>query len=196
MLLLDEPLSNLDAHLRNEMRDLIFNLQRQLGITTIVVTHDQEEAVILADQIALLFNGILQQFGEPSDFYERPLTVPVARFFGQANFIPGHQWGAQVETSIGAFVTAQSNLPDGSVILAIRPEHIQLGDSANENQCCGHVVNCVYAGTHTRFTVQTSDTTLPPLHIIAHDTRHHLYAIGDPVTLTLPANKIWLLPPE
>ncbi len=129
VLLLDEPLSNLDAHLRIEMRDLIFSLQRQLGITTIVVTHDQEEAVILADRVALIFDGKLQQVGEPADFYERPLTEPIARFFGSVNFIPGVKHGSCVQTSLGTFPWAGADdVPDGPVKLTIRPESVLLSD--------------------------------------------------------------------
>ena len=74
VLLLDEPLSNLDAHLRDEMRELILTIQKELNVTTIFVTHDQEEAVLLADQIALIFEGVLQQYASPGEFYQRPIS--------------------------------------------------------------------------------------------------------------------------
>ena len=89
VLLLDEPLSNLDAHLRFEMRDLIRNLQQSMGITTIFVTHDQEEAVVLADQVALILDGRLKQYDKPDVFYKRPIDVLTAQFFGGQNFIKG-----------------------------------------------------------------------------------------------------------
>ncbi|MBL8045364.1 MAG: ABC transporter ATP-binding protein, partial [Anaerolineales bacterium] len=103
VLLLDEPLSNLDAYLRDEMRELILMLQRERGITTVVVTHDQEEAVILADRIALLFHGELQQFAAPRAFYERPTNERVARFFGGTNFLHGTQTGTIITTPHGVF---------------------------------------------------------------------------------------------
>ncbi|MCA9961824.1 MAG: ABC transporter ATP-binding protein, partial [Anaerolineales bacterium] len=193
VLLLDEPLSNLDAHLRYEMRELIFNLQRQLDITTIFVTHDQEEAVILADQIALLFDGQLQQVGEPQDFYERPSSAAIARFFGGVNFIPGHQWGAQVETTLGVFVPACTHLPDGPVLLTIRPENVQLCAGEEDNVVNGRILSHVYAGTHTRFKVATDDPALPPLEIIAPATANKQFAEGTAVTLYFPPDKIWLL---
>jgi len=89
ILLLDEPLSQLDANLRIEMRDLIRQIQAELGITSIFVTHDQEEAVMLADRIALMLQGRIQQDGLPQSFYEQPATQGVARFFGTKNFVPG-----------------------------------------------------------------------------------------------------------
>src|SRR6185503_4375978 len=82
VLLLDEPLSQLDANLRIEMRDLIRQIQAELGITTVFVTHDQEEAVMLADRIALMLAGRIVQDGLPRVFYEQPATATVARFFG------------------------------------------------------------------------------------------------------------------
>lgn len=195
VLLLDEPLSNLDAHLRYEMRELIFNLQRQFDITTIFVTHDQEEAVILADQIALLFQGQLQQVGEPQEFYERPDTAAIARFFGGVNFIPGHKWGAQVETTLGVFVPEENKQPDGPVLLTIRPENVQLGvDGEEDNVVHGRILSHVYAGTHTRFKVATVDPSLPPLEIITPAAALKQFSDGCSVTFCFPADKIWVMP--
>jgi ABC-type Fe3+/spermidine/putrescine transport system ATPase subunit len=197
VLLLDEPLSNLDAHLRQEMRDLIFELQRRFDITTVVVTHDQEEAVILADYIALIFDGRLQQLGEPSDFYERPLTMPIARFFGGVNFIPGHKRGEQVDTPAGQFQAPCQPPPDGPVILTIRPENIVLSSplpySDAANRINGRILNHIYAGTHTRFRVQTAIPDLPPLELLADAAAQRQYQDGDTVTLYFPPDKIWLL---
>ena len=197
VLLLDEPLSNLDAHLRQEMRDLIFELQRRFDITTVVVTHDQEEAVILADYIALIFDGRLQQLGEPSDFYERPLTMPIARFFGGVNFIPGHKRGEQVDTPAGQFQAPCQPPPDGPVILTIRPENIVLSPpltlSGAANRINGRILNHIYAGTHTRFRVQTAIPDLPPLELLADAAAQRQYQDGDTVTLYFPPDKIWLL---
>jgi len=88
VLLLDEPFSALDAALRIEMRELVFGLQRELGVTTLFVTHDQEEAVVLADRIALVLDGRLQ-YASATDFYDAPASLPVARFFGVADLLPG-----------------------------------------------------------------------------------------------------------
>ena len=150
VLLLDEPLSNLDAHLRDEMRELILGIQRQLGITTIIVTHDQEEAVILANQIAMIFEGELQQFGSPIDFYERPLSERVARFFGGVNFLSGEKIENEVITALGVFQTNSCPQDNGSVLLTIRPENVEILDQLAPNSFPAHVLSRMYVGTHTR----------------------------------------------
>jgi ABC-type Fe3+/spermidine/putrescine transport system ATPase subunit len=197
VLLLDEPLSNLDAYLRHEMRELILSLQRQLGITTLVVTHDQEEAVILADTIALLFGGVLQQVGAPADFYERPLTEPIARFFGNANLVPGHKQGGWFHTSVGQLPLPPAPWPDGPAQLTIRPENIQLCPQPQEGWLPGRIVRHVYVGTHTRFKVAaTADPALPPLEVVAEAASQGQFREGDPVYLHFPPAKIWLIYPE
>ncbi|MCL4267726.1 MAG: ABC transporter ATP-binding protein [Anaerolineae bacterium] len=196
VLLLDEPLSNLDAHLRLEMRDLILGLQRQMEITTIVVTHDQEEAVILADHIALIFEGVLQQVGEPGDFYERPSSLPIARFFGGVNFIPGVKNGLRVQTNLGAFhICDTEGMPDGPAILTIRPENVEVHHGPHDENCVpGRIVSHIYAGTHTRFKIATADPALPPLEVITDAASQRLYEDGAAVQVQLPPAKIWLLP--
>ena len=101
ILLLDEPLSNLDAHLRDEMRDLIVTIQQKLKVTTIFVTHDQEEAVLLADKIALIFDGELQNFTSPKNYYEKPKNIKAAKFFGGVNFINAKKHNDNLSTNIG-----------------------------------------------------------------------------------------------
>lgn len=187
VLLLDEPLSNLDAFLRDEMRELILLLQRERGITTVVVTHDQQEAVILADKIALLFHGELQQFAEPRAFYERPANERVARFFGGTNFLRGTQTGATITTPHGIF-RAPASAHTGPVTLTIRPEAIQLVSEAHqENIVRAQVVECVYVGTHTRLKCQAGDLLL---EVVTHETA---VPAGENVTLYLPPEKLWAL---
>ena len=93
LLLLDEPLSSLEPALRAEMRDTITHLQREIGITTVLVTHDQLEAVAMADRIALMIDGRIRQVGSPLEFFERPADADVARFFAGSNLIPGDERG-------------------------------------------------------------------------------------------------------
>ncbi len=194
VLLLDEPFSNLDAHLRDEMRELILDLQRQSGITTVFVTHDQEEATLLADRVALLLDGALQQHGEPSAFYERPASVAVARFFGGVNFLPGERAGSSVHTPLGCFHVATAAQPDGPVTLTIRPENVRLccSDRAPEDNSIAGVVNRrAYAGTHTRLKVEARGQRL---EVIADAAEGARFAPGDPVCLHFPAERLWLLP--
>ncbi len=194
VLLLDEPFSNLDAHLRDEMRELILDLQRQSGITTAFVTHDQEEATLLADRVALLLDGELQQVGEPRMFYEQPASAAVARFFGAVNFLPGTRAGHLVHTALGCLHVASLAQPEGPVTLTIRPEAVRLccSDQApSENSVAGVVVRRAYAGTHTRLKIEAMGQRFD---VVADALQGSRFADGDPVCLHFPPERLWLLP--
>ena len=192
VLLLDEPLSNLDAHLRDEMRELILSIQRQLGITSIFVTHDQEEAVVLADSIALMFDGRLQQFDVPNTFYERPASAQIARFFGGVNFLKGTKRGEQVETSLGTLTVNPQPIADGPVTLTARPENLRLGEGP-DNAVQARIRSHVYVGTHTRFMVEADDYHFEVVGDAASVDR---FRDGDTLPLQFPSGKIWLVPQE
>ncbi|MCB9079436.1 MAG: ABC transporter ATP-binding protein [Anaerolineaceae bacterium] len=200
VLLLDEPLSNLDAHLRSEMRELILDVQQRFNLTTIFVTHDQEEAVVLADQIALLFEGQLQQYGPPQAFYDRPLSERVARFFGGVNFIPGHKRGEDIQTPLGLFQCPSAPLLDGAVLLTIRPENIQLDSHASgANGAYGRIKSSVYMGTHARFKILAEGNSPQPpvaIEVVTGAAGVNQFAVGQRVRLHLPSEKIWLVPAE
>lgn len=165
-LLLDEPLSNLDAKLRLEMRVEIRGLVKRLGITTIYVTHDQKEALTMADRCAVLRQGRLEQVGIPRDLYERPANRFVADFIGGANLVPGTiraltPLGAIVATGFGEF--AAHNLrstpsPGAKVILAIRPEALRLGAPSTEpNSFKGRLVESIYSGDTIESWIKMAD---------------------------------------
>src|SRR5262245_1493013 len=128
--LFDEPLSNLDAKLRGQMRTEISRMQRRLGTTTVYVTHDQTEAMTLGDRIAVLRKGVLQQIGTPHDLYDSPVNLFVAGFIGSPpmNFIPGQVRGGVVETPFGELAVA-NRLKNASghelVIIGVRPQHFE-----------------------------------------------------------------------
>lgn len=136
ILLLDEPLSNLDLKLREELRIEIMALQRQLGITTIFVTHDQSEALVMSDRVALMNNGRIEQLGTPTAVYERPETRFVAKFVGSMNFIPGKVVSARNTDGIGVVcsdgvgeftVRMPADIGVGAEVhLAIRPERLRV----------------------------------------------------------------------
>ncbi len=192
VLLLDEPLSQLDANLRIEMRELIVRIQRELDITTIFVTHDQEEAVMLADRIALIFEGRLQQYDTPRGFYTHPRDARVARFFGGVNFIPGRKEGERFVTRLGTFeVTSTDHRPDGPAVLTIRPEAIQLGVAAGANVVTGAVRSAIYMGTHVRCLIDAGGIEL---QAIADPGTQ--YPQGQRISLLLPRDRIWLVPEE
>ena len=157
LLLLDEPLSNLDAKLRESLRYELKRLQRELGITSVYVTHDQVEALALSTHIAVMEHGRVVQLGKPREVYETPANKFVAEFIGTSNFIPGTVGAVQggrycVETANGTlFIESGSDLPTGSdVVVSIRPEAVELstqsraGQVANEWQ--GTVVARAFLG--------------------------------------------------
>jgi sn-glycerol 3-phosphate transport system ATP-binding protein len=134
--LFDEPLSNLDANLRVEMRAEILRLHRELGATTVFVTHDQEEAMAMADRIVIMNAGNIEQVGTPEDIYFRPATRMVAKFIGNPgiNFIPGTvSDGRQIEMAMGKVAT-DTPLPAGQAVeIAVRPEKIIPADRKGDS---------------------------------------------------------------
>lgn len=189
VLLLDEPLSNLDAHLRDEMRELILSIQRSLELTTIFVTHDQEEAVQLADRIALMFDGEILQVDESRQFYEKPSSKRIAAFFGNYNFLPGFKRGGKVSTRIGEF-RVDSELPDGAVSLVVRPEAVLLGRRNGINGFDALVTRQIYMGTRNRYRIELDGAEWEV--VAPADASVNLE--GRRVGFTLPAQRIWLIP--
>jgi ABC-type Fe3+/spermidine/putrescine transport system ATPase subunit len=191
VLLLDEPLANLDANLRLEMRELIRSIQRELGITTVFVTHDQEEAVMLADRIALMFEGVLQQYDVPQAFYERPMSAEAAHFFRNDNFLPGVRRGDVVETALGALEIDPGKvaLPDGDVILTVRPEDVMLLANSRNNLIPAKVLARVYMGTYSQVQLEVCGQMW-----LAHGPADFHAHEGDAITVQLPRSRIWLLP--
>ena len=132
ILLLDEPLSNLDAKLRVRMRDEIRRIQQELQITTVYVTHDQDEAMTMADRIAVMDRGVIQQLGDANDIYDRPSTSFVADFIGQSNFFSGtlHHDNGTVWAQVGdarVAVDAVDDVSDGALVtVSARPEDVEL----------------------------------------------------------------------
>lgn len=146
VLLLDEPMSNLDASLREELRDQVVILAREAGLTVLLVTHDQEEALSMCDRVAVLADGAIQQVGTPKEIYLRPATQFVARFVGILNTLP--TVSRQGRTELGAVLA-----PEGAVEIGFRPEAVHFSDQG---------VSCVvkraaYRGAFTRYHLQVGD---------------------------------------
>lgn len=146
VLLLDEPLSNLDAKLRLELRSEIRRICKAAGITTVYVTHDQKEALSMADRVAILDAGRLIQVGTPEDLYRRPATRFVAEFLGEANFIPGSATPTtsnmvEIKTAAGRLLAA-SESRTGDVVCLVRPECFRFADSG----LAGNIVESTYLG--------------------------------------------------
>ncbi|MCY0900406.1 MAG: ABC transporter ATP-binding protein [Firmicutes bacterium] len=127
VLLLDEPLSNLDAKLRVRVREEIRDIQRRIGITTILVTHDQDEALSIADQVAILAHGKIQQVGPPDILYDAPCNQFVANFVGTMNWFRGHVRHSQVTVNgIAIPVDHPNNVEGDDLLLGVRPEDVRL----------------------------------------------------------------------
>ena len=156
LLLLDEPLSALDARVRQSLRHEIRGLQRRLGVTTVMVTHDQEEALTMADRIVVMNAGQVEQVGAPTEVYRRPLTPFVARFVGQMNFLSAVAGARSGWARVGAVeLRHQPGLeavPGGALTLAIRPEEITVGPAAlhGDNRLTARITAVQFLGAFTR----------------------------------------------
>jgi len=153
LLLLDEPLSNLDARLRADMRDEIRRIQRTLDITTVYVTHDQEEAMGIADLIVVMNGGLIEQIGSPRKIYEQPATQFVADFVGRVNFLRGQIVEGALQLLGKRFPISQNKWPEGAeFICAIRPERVRM-EEANPSLLCATVQDATYFGAIVRYRV-------------------------------------------
>jgi ABC-type Fe3+/spermidine/putrescine transport system ATPase subunit len=192
VLLMDEPLSNLDAKLRVEMRVEIRDLQRQLGITTVYVTHDQEEALVISDRIAVMKAGVVQQVGRPWEIYKSPVNTFVASFVGTMNFLEG-------EVVDGAVAFGPHRLPlpagvraSGKVTVCVRPEEIGLsiGDAAALDRgpatsIPGTVRSCTFTGPLASYVLDCAGT---PITIERHrPAATDLLAAGTGVHASIPS---------
>ncbi len=151
VLLLDEPFSNLDTVLRVQVRSEVHQLLAELGVTTIFVTHDQEEAFVLGDEVAVLHDGHLVQQAPPADLYARPASPWVAEFVGDANLVPGHADGACARTSIGLVPLEEP--AGGELLVLLRPEELHL-DPANGDGPAATVELREYYGHDTVYLVR------------------------------------------
>jgi len=195
ILLLDEPLSNLDAKIRVQVRAEIRRLQRELGITTIYVTHDQEEALSLSDRVAVMRDGRVLQVGSPRELYERPRTRFVADFVGINNLLPGevegHAGGTDlvVRTALGPLRAIEGGTVAGRCVLAVRPENVALGPagSGDGNRVAGRVSLVSYLGSTVRYDVETEVGLV--LKADVRDAWHHdPLPVGHAVTLSFPSS--------
>ncbi len=162
ILLLDEPLAALDRKLRREMQIELQTLQRQLGITFVLVTHDQEEALSMSDRICIMRSGRIVQSGSPTALYDQPVSRYVADFVGKSNFVEGRliavaDGTGQIETASGQRFSgrlAVSMTPGAAVALSIRPEQIGLTHSVRDGAEPVTVINRIFLGEHTEYLVR------------------------------------------
>ena len=188
VLLLDEPLSALDRRLRQEMQVELLRIQRESGLTTIFVTHDQEEALTLSDRVAILDRGRILQIGAPAEVYERPRTRFAAEFLGNSNFLQGRVEGGAVVLADGSRIGVSDPLPaSGEVTLAVRPEKMTIHAEgaaipADRNRLRARVRDVLYAGPALTYTLEQPQGGV--LRVFAQNRDGAVLPRGAEVTLT------------
>lgn len=199
LLLLDEPLSALDAIERVRLRGEIRALQTRLGVTTIMVTHDQEEALAMADRIVVMQQGRIQQIGEPRDIYRQPGNDFVADFIGRGNLLTAERVGPHHARSGDLLLRTAAELPAGATArFYVRPEDIRLHDTLDqgENTFYGHVLKCEFLGPYSLVTLRAHTADGRPL--VAQFSSNYLCGReirpGAMLRLVIPAEHLQPLP--
>jgi len=203
LLLLDEPLGALDKNLRENMQFELRRIQRTMDITTVMVTHDQEEALTLADRIAVMVDGRVLQVGTPLEVYESPANRVVAEFLGTANIFEGVADRHTIRVALGdrtEALAAQPELRDGAVLLGIRPEKMWISGERNGrgNAVAGTVIGHVFRGTAHVYEVEVGPN-LAPVQVLEqansrHDTR--VYSLGTSVWIGWRPEDAFVFPAE
>jgi len=195
VLLMDEPLSNLDAKLRVEMRSAIKEIQNRLGITTVYVTHDQEEAMAVSDRIAVMNLGVIQQIGTPKSLYQRPANRFVATFIGRSNIMEATAKVEGKEKSIvfnNGYTVKMDNLTDvkdkEKVIVSVRPEELVIDSTPDAKGLVGKVLYSTFLGLNTHYVVELSDGNRA--EIIQESQIDDIIENGTEVHMTVKAEKI------
>ena len=196
VLLLDEPLGALDMKLRRQMQEELKDIQKRVGTTFVHVTHDQEEAMAIADQIVVMNDGAIEDIGAPERIYLRPASRFTANFMGESNFIDGRVIGSgtddvTVDTALGSFVVKGSAAIGDGVTLSVRPEHLwPSGESGTRTRLGGaRVIEAGFFGTHHQCnaildeTDQTFKVRLPQKEILGPGSRIELFV--DPTDIVL-----------
>ncbi len=189
VLLMDEPLSNLDAKLRVEMRNVIKRIQRQVGITTVYVTHDQEEALAISDRIAVMHGGVIQQIGTPKHIYQRPANEFVSSFIGLSNFVDAENQNGTLDFGCGYRVPMTTLRPDAGrkVCVAVRPEEFLIR-SAEEPGIPATVRSSVFLGMTQHYFLTLGDEK--EIEVVVPSDRSDLIPDGEKVSLQIVADKV------
>jgi iron(III) transport system ATP-binding protein len=185
VVLLDEPFASLDAHLRSSVRNDVHQIFRDAGTTALLVTHDQDEALAIADRVAVLRDGRIAQYSAPEDLYSKPVDAELAKFIGDANLLEGVRHGEVVDTPLGRLPVSAVSPPSVDpepVTVLIRPENIELRPVTEAGGPAGWVVECEYYGHDAVLRVQLKDdSSVPP--IIVRTIGDHKLPAGSLVTL-------------
>jgi ABC-type Fe3+/spermidine/putrescine transport system ATPase subunit len=160
VLLLDEPFSSLDPAVRQTLQEAVRRIQRELGITTLLVTHDRGEALAMADRVALLDRGSLLACDTPRRLFERPPTRRAAQLMGVTTFLRGELAGGRLRTPLGPLTVCGEGLREGPATYAIRPEHLRLGEARGANTLPARILSQTYHGERSEYQLQVGDMTL------------------------------------
>ena len=196
VLLFDEPLSNLDAKLRVEMRTVIKNIQHSVGITTVYVTHDQEEAMAVSDRIAVMNAGVIQHIGTPKNIYQRPANLFVSTFIGRSNIMNGKlvmENGKSMLVTTSGYRVEMTNVQDQykadqDVVLSVRPEELLVNRDVNAEGISAVVDDCVFLGLMTHYFVHLESGE--EAEIIQESSIDSVIEPGTQIKLTLNTDKI------
>jgi len=196
VLLLDEPLSALDAKIRVELRLEIRRIQQAMGITTIYVTHDQEEALLISDRVVVMSQGLMEQVGTPANIYNFPSSEFVAQFVGQLNMLPVTQVDLQNNTCVLAGQTVKfEHSPERKISdsprLAIRPEELQIGTGEGRNALRGKVETVLFLGAIVRLRVDVGGVVLSADFF--NERTRTLPRVGDDVIVSFPEYSCWMV---
>ncbi|HZO34054.1 MAG TPA: ABC transporter ATP-binding protein [Gaiellaceae bacterium] len=191
VLLLDEPLGALDLKLRQRLQIELAQIHRDVGTTFVYVTHDQEEAMSMADRIAVMNDGRIEQLGTPEEVYRRPTSRFVADFIGDSNFFHANVTGDVAELADGSRVACGGGRT-GAATLMVRPEAIRLG--GGDRAIAGRVVQTSFLGSHVRVAVESPSSDAPVIVALREATAAP--AVGEDVSLTWPAADGIVLEPE
>lgn len=189
VLLMDEPLSNLDAKLRVEMRNVIKRIQRQVGITAVYVTHDQEEALAISDRIAVMHGGVIQQIGTPKHIYQRPANEFVSSFIGLSNFVDAENENGTLDFGCGYRVPMTTLRPDAgrNVCVSVRPEEFLIR-SAEEPGIPATVRSSVFLGMTQHYFLTLGEEK--EIEVVVPSDRSDLIPDGEKVSLQIVADKV------
>ncbi|WP_159640415.1 ABC transporter ATP-binding protein [Erysipelothrix anatis] len=193
VLLMDEPLSNLDAKLRIDMRTAIKEIQQSVNITTVYVTHDQEEAMSVSDRIAVMKDGVIQHVGTPQNIYQRPRNIFVATFIGRSNILTGNLTNASLTLNNGPTINLDETkmVRNGSeelVKISIRPEEFLITSDPSAAITTGTVKKTVFLGLNTHYTVELATGDM--VDIVEESAINHLYQEGETVKVGIKIEKI------
>ena len=194
VLLFDEPLSNLDAKLRRQVREDIRNIQQRLGVTTIYVTHDQEESLAISDNVIVMNKSIIAQEGKPIDLYDNPNTKFVANFIGDANIIKAEATSKNdtLHTlKIGDVIVEVNSTKriNKTTSIALRPEKININKNKKENNLIGKIISASFVGNSYQYTISTN---VGKIYVISHDTINN-FELNSEVFLSFEKKDIKIL---